>query len=46
LGWSEEVQHLAVATAEKVKQKISKMRAKLAIIIANWETSGQGNGRI
>lgn len=34
LGWSE-VQHLAVATAEKVKQKLSEMRAKLAIIIAN-----------
>jgi hypothetical protein len=45
LGWSE-VQHLAVATAEKVKQKLSEMRAKLAIIIANWETSGQGDGGI
>jgi hypothetical protein len=45
LGWSE-VQHLASATAEKVKQKLSEMRAKLSIIITNWETSGQGDGGI
>jgi hypothetical protein len=29
-----------------VKQKLSEMRAKLSIIITNWETSGQGDGGI
>lgn len=43
LGWSE-VSMLTPATAEKVKQKLSQMKAKLIFIITNWETSGQGDG--
>ncbi|KAL3804833.1 hypothetical protein HJC23_006605 [Cyclotella cryptica] len=38
------VQHLAAATPDKYKTKMSEMMGQLKRIIQNWEASGQGEG--
>ena len=40
----DKVKHLQPATASKVKDLLSGMRAQLMRIILNWQQSGQGDG--
>jgi hypothetical protein len=38
------IQHLAAATPDKCKTKMSEMMGQLKRIVQNWEASGQGDG--